>query len=179
LVHGKSTTCEILKDKYNALVISADEVYKELITLPHAIDLIANRFDESILENKKINLTALSNIVFNDKNKLDILNSITHPLIMEEIKKEILASSSNYIILDVPLPIQEFIDICDVIITVISPISTRIERIMNRSKLSYDEALARINNQLSDEEYKKIADFVICNDNNLEQLKEKINELIL
>lgn len=159
------------------MVISADEVYKELITLPHVIDLLVHSFSNDILENESINLKALSTIVFKDKYKLEILNNITHPLIMKEIKNKILSSSSDYIILDVPLPIQEFIDMCDIIITVVSPITTRIERIMNRNNFSYEEALARINNQLSDEEYKKIADFVICNNGDLNELKEKIDEI--
>lgn len=167
---GKTYICNLLRDNFDAVIIDADNIAKNITKERNVIDRIVEAFGNDLLTSEKlIDYKMLSNIVFNDKEKLEILNNITHPVVMEQIKEKInYFTNENYklIVLDVPLPIKEFIDICDYILTVVSNYETRIQRVMKRSNLTKEEVILRINNQLTDEQYKNIADFTIHNDDN-------------
>jgi len=180
---GKTYICNLLKENFNAIVLDADIIAKDIMKQENTISKIIEKFGDNILNSdKKIDSKKIAKLVFNDNNKLQQLNNIVHPLVMEEISNRINSISTNIdsklIVLDVPLPIKEFIDICDCIITVISYYETRISRVMQRSNLSKDEVVLRIKNQLDDEEYKKIADFIIYNDTDDKDIIKHLSNIV-
>ena len=177
---GKSTVSRILSEKLNAPILDADKIAKEAVNSPEIILKIKKFFGESIFDNPQlINREKLSDIVFSNENKLLELNKIIHPYVIEEIEKKVneLKQDNEYIILDVPLPNESFINLSDKIIVVVANEETRIKRVMTRSNLSEDSVKKRIEKQMPVENYIKLADFLIKNNSSMEDLVEKINEI--
>lgn len=177
---GKSTVSRILSEKLNAPILDADKIAKEAINSPEIISKIKKFFGESIFDNPQlINREKLSDIVFSNENKLLELNKIIHPYVIEEIEKKVneLKQDNEYIILDVPLPNESFINLSDKIIVVVANEETRIKRVMTRSNLSEDSVKKRIEKQMPVENYIKLADFLIKNNGSMEELSEKIEEI--
>ena len=177
---GKSTVSRILAEKLNAPILDADKIAKQAVTSPEIILKIKKFFGEAIFDNPElINREKLSNIVFSNEDKLLELNKIIHPYVMEEIEKKVneLKGNNEYILLDVPLPNESFINISDKIIVVVANEETRIKRVMSRSNLSEESVKKRMEKQMPTENYIKLADFIIKNNGNMEELTQKINEI--
>ena len=85
---GKSTVARRLVEK-GYRVIDADVISRSIIEKDEVIKEILEKIDKDLFENGKINRKKLAQIVFKDEKKLDVLNSIMHPLIIREMKKEI------------------------------------------------------------------------------------------
>jgi len=115
---------------------------------------------------------------------LDALNEITHKYVVEKIYDtvELLKNSGKWdvIVLDVPIPIEKgFLDLADEVWVVVADRDVRTRRIMERSGYSYEEALKRIDSQMKDDEYVKLADEVLYNDDSIEELEQAVVRLFL
>lgn len=177
---GKSTVSRILSEKLNAPILDADKISKQAMGSPEIILKIKQFFGEVIFDNPNlINREKLSNIVFSNEEKLLELNKIIHPYVMNEIAKKVdeLKKDNEYVLLDVPLPNQDFINLSNKIIVVVANEENRIKRVMKRSKLSEESVKKRIAKQMNTENYIKLADYVIKNNGTFEELNEKLNEL--
>lgn len=177
---GKTTVSNILSEVLNAPILDADKISKQAMNSPEIILKIKQFFGEIIFDNPTlINREKLSNIVFSNEQKLLELNKIIHPFVMKEIAKKIdeLKKENEYIILDVPLPNEDFITLSNKIIVVVANEENRIKRVMKRSKLSEEAVKKRIAKQMNTENYIKLADIIIKNNGNLEELQDKVNEI--
>jgi dephospho-CoA kinase len=183
---GKSSVAKILCN-LGASVIDADKITKEIMVKGHPVikDIVAY-FGRGVLNEKgELNRKILGEIVFNDHKKLDILNTITHKYVEEIIKERLsnLKKSNSNIkvaVLDAPLPVKKgFLDVINEAWVVVAKKDERIERIIKRNNFTYEEALLRIKMQKSDEEYIKIADEVIENNETLEELEKLVVSLYL
>ena len=97
---GKSTVLDYLEENYGAYIIQSDHVAKEIMTPGFKVfDKLSKAFPE-VIENGKISSEKLASIVFNDKDKLDTLNSITHPGTIEEILNRIEQSNNSIIVVE-------------------------------------------------------------------------------
>lgn len=166
IASGKSLISDWFK-KAQIEVIDADHVYKRLVETNQALlDDIRTHFNLS-LHDHHFNFRALGRIVFNDKEKLKLLNKITHPYVKEEINRLIkmnLEAGEKHLVLDVPLLFEANMeDYCDSVICVYVDRETQIERLMQRGHLDHQTAIARIDSQMSLEEKKERSDFVIDN----------------
>jgi len=182
---GKSTVSRILRD-LGAKIIDADKISKEIVYKGGiALKELTEFFGEEILdENGELNRKKLSEIVFTDTEKLKMLNNITHKYIIERIYKEVersrLEGDSDIVVVDAPIPIEHgFIDIADEIWVVSADKESRIKRVMERSGFTYEEALNRINSQMKDEEYIRIADKIIYNEGSIEDLEKDVVKLFI
>ena len=90
IASGKSTVSLLLKNK-GAVIIDADEISRNiLIPGKPAWTKVIEHFGEKVLrDDKNIDRKKLAQIVFSDKKELELLNSITHPIIIEEIKRQL------------------------------------------------------------------------------------------
>ena len=177
---GKSTVAKLLSEKLNAPILDADKISKECMKSPIILNKIRTFFGSAIFDSPEIiNSERLAKIVFSSEEKLLELNKIVHPFVMEQIKQKVIALSktNNYILLDVPLPNEEFINISDKIIVVTAYDEVRINRVMLRSNLSRENVEKRIAKQLSQENYRKLGDVIIENNGTEEELITKINNL--
>lgn len=181
---GKSTVAHILAE-LGARVIDADIISKDIMYKDSkALQEIIEHFGNGILnEVGELDRKKLGSIVFGDVEKLEKLTVITHKYIIEEIiqrvEREKNKAGSKVIVLEASIPIEHgFQDIVDEIWVVISDIEDRIKRVMKRNGYNYAQVLERINSQIRDEDYIKIADKVIKNSGNITELKNEINKLL-
>lgn len=177
---GKSTVSKILAELLNAPILDADKIAKQALTDSEIIDKIKSFFGNSIFDNKNsLNKEQLSKLVFSDTKKLLELNNIIHPFVMKKIAESIKEFSKkyNYILLDVPLPNSEFINLSDKILVIVANDETRIKRAMNRLKVSEEEIRKRISKQMPIENYIKLADYIVKNNGTVEELKNNLSEL--
>ncbi len=174
---GKGSVAAIMAQQ-GAVILDCDEIaHSNMARGGIAYNDIVESFGSEILNaNGEINRKALGNIVFNDKNKLELLNSITHKYITEKINEYIEKNSSKKcVVIDAPLLIEAGLEkCCDSVFAVYAPLETRVERIMLRDNIDRESALLRFKNQMDFEEIKKYADAVIVNDGSMEQLEKRV-----
>lgn len=161
-------------DKIAHLVLSQNNYCKQLI--------VEQLCDTILDKNNNIDRKILRDIVFADKQKLDILNSIIHPIIISEIKKNILLVPDEYsvIILDAPTLFESGANmLCSKIVAVTSDINILIKRIIQRDNITIEQAKSRLLSQKSLAFFEDNCDFLLKNNNNLYDLKNKTETIIL
>lgn len=182
---GKGYVCKKFS-VYGYKWIDTDRVYRDLATpKSECVKELKEYFGTSILnEDGSLNRKELSKSVFegeNSKERLNQLNKITHYHIKKETERIILESEENGykgVLIDAPVLFESgFDNMCDVTICVTAKTSLKIERIMNRDGLTYEKAVARINNQLSDDELRKKCNYEIDNSENA-NVEKQILEII-
>ena len=121
----------------------------------------------------------LRNIIFNEDEHREWIQTLLHPLIKEKMIEGCNQYKKNKIILLViPLLFEaKFTDICTEIWLVRCPEEIQINRMIKRDKISKIEALKIINSQVKFEEKTKFSDVILDNSGNLNQWENKIKEL--
>lgn len=182
IASGKSTVAALLKEK-GAVVIDADQIAKEVVERGKpAYQTIVKQFGEDILKpDRSIDRAKLAGVVFNDPEKLSLLNSIVHPEVMADIKDKLDDYAKNapesIVVLDIPLLIEVgFHKNCDLTVVVSADKDIRLKRLLEKG-LSQDEAQARINAQSNKEGLESEADIVIENNSTIKDLQEKVDEI--
>lgn len=179
---GKTTVCKIFRENGFA-VINADEVAK-MIMEPGMVCLkeVADCFGSDLLnDDGSLNRQKLADIVFNNPTKLEILNSITYPHITSQILSLIKSNSASghkLILLDAPTLFESRADdFCEIIISVIADEKTRLMRIIERDKLTEEQALSRMNSQHTEKFFVDNSDFIIKNNDDMTELDDIVKEL--
>lgn len=168
---GKSSVCEFIKNNYDAEIIDADKVVKELQNDKQSSYYLAIReiFGSDVLDNNDfINRKTLAHIAFADINKKDKLNELTKRYVVSDIKERIQIlrqTGLDYIIVDAPTLIENGMQsMFDKIIAVIAKKEDRLKRICKRDDISEEYATLRMQAQKENEFYTKYADFIITNE---------------
>ena len=171
---GKSTVLELFKI-LGVKTYSADESAKKLVnTDPYLINLIKSSFGENIYDKGQLNSKKLSKIVFEDTEKLKLLNYIIHPAVAKDIKLFLNSNNEDYIVKEAAIIFEtKSENNYDKIIFIQSPLEIRIERVINRDNISREEVMKRINNQLDENLIIDKCDYVIRNENK-EDLEDKV-----
>lgn len=174
---GKSTVSNNLKP-YGFEVIDADTIAKEILSLH--VKKMATIFGESIVCDGVIDRKALAELIFNDKGEREKLNAFLHPLIREEIfrQSERLELKKMPYIIDIPLYFESEGYHCKVVVVVYAPIEVQRKRLMIRENFTKEEAQKRIDAQISIEEKKVLADFLINNSFDRKFLDEEIEKFV-
>lgn len=170
---GKGYVGKYLKDLgFN--IVDCDKIVKEIYDKnDKVLSRICTVFGNDIIESGKINRKKLGTIVFTNKEKLEKLNSIVHPAVMEECEKQAVFPA----VLDAPQLFEaKGQDKCYKVISVLADKETRLKRIVERDKITEEQGLVRINSQFSNEYYKEHSDFVIYN--NGEDIKIQIDNIL-
>ncbi|MCF2543644.1 dephospho-CoA kinase [Ligilactobacillus ruminis] len=174
---GKSTISAYLKE-FGLPVIDADECSRAVVEKGSiGLEKLTEIFGNKILKNDgTLNRKALGQIVFSDSEQLSLLNSVMEPLIREEISRRLnQENNADLVVLDAPLLIEQHYDkICDFIMTIDVPKKIQLERLIERDKLSEDEAKSRIESQLSSRERNGFADVVIDSSGTVEQTRKQV-----
>lgn len=176
---GKSLA-SVWLEKQNADIIDADGIAHDSIKKGNpAYEEVVEFFGTEILdETGEIIRRALGNIVFQDAEKLSFLNQATHKHIRNAILEEIERARKQQrpcAVLDAPLLIEaDLLDICDEVWVVAAKEEVRIQRIMERDGLTEKQAKERIANQKTLEEYKKYADVILYNDQDIPYLEQQL-----
>jgi dephospho-CoA kinase len=181
---GKSTVSNLLKS-LGAYLIMADEIAHKIIMSDAYVEIVKT-FGTDILkeDSLEIDRKKLGNIVFNDEKKLVILNSITHSYIIKSIINEIKLlyfkkDEYKFIVIDAALLIETKLnEMSDQVWLVHADEKLKIKRLIERDKLSENQIIARLKNQMPFEEAKKFADVIIINNGTYEQLEEQVKKNI-
>ena len=126
-------------------------------------------------------LLLLGDIVFNNRDKLQKLQQIITTEVVDNINRNLSQLQSehcdNIVVIDAPLLFECGMEnIADENWLVISEMSVRIKRVKERDNLSEEQIIARINNQMSQEDKEKLSDYVLDNSGSLQQLYEQIDD---
>lgn len=181
---GKSFICEILLNKYDDIVIvDADKIARKMSNVGTLYyKEVVNMFGKSIVtDNLEIDRKLLAEIIFNDDEKRQKLNSITFRYVVDEIKNNIkLNSDKSVIIIDAPLLFESGLDeMCDITLGVISNEDIKIDRICKRDGLSIKQAKGRLKVQLGDEDLKGKCDYIIENNGDIGWLNKQLEEIFV
>ena len=164
--------------------IDADGVYHSLLLPPSdCLDAIRRVFGEGVfLDSGELDRVALGTIVFQDSEKLELLNSTVLDFVLDEIRRMIKdygKKGYGTVAVDAPTLIESgFNRECTAVISVLAPESVRLARIMDRDSITEEKARMRIAAQKKDEFYKKASDFVLVNDGSNEKFGEKVADLL-
>jgi dephospho-CoA kinase len=178
---GKSTVVEMFRRK-GAEIIDADRLAREVVEPDQpAWQEIVNWFGNAILlPNRQLDRVKLAELVFNDQQKMKILNSIIHPRVgsrILELTRKIEAENPDAVVIyDIPLLIEAGMqEMVDLIILVYAPRELQLERLRQRDSLSPEEAEQRLSAQLPIEEKKKYAHQVIDNSGSLVKTEQQVD----
>lgn len=164
---GKTVICRFF-EMLDIPVFYADIEAKKLYTNPAILQKVKALFGKEVFTSDgNINKKALADIVFSDKEKLNKLNNVIHPDVHKLFDHWARQHDNK------PYCIQEAAIIFetggyklfDKTILVHAPEDILIERVMKRDDISRREVLDRLKNQMDQEEKKKLADYLIPNDN--------------
>lgn len=183
---GKTTACKLF-EKLGVPVYYADNRAKELMVDDKQLrnSIIQNFGAESYLEDGSLNRFYLSSVVFSEEKKLELLNSLVHPVVAADSESwnSILERKNfAYSLREAALLIETgSYKLLDKLIVVTAPEEDRIKRVMLRDGSSEQQVKSRINAQMPDSEKLKLADFIIENTDliSLAQQVKDIHERIM
>lgn len=180
---GKSTVSEILM-LYGIPVYIADKESKRLTsTSPSIKRKLISLFGGDLYKEGELDTKLLSSIIFNDKQKLEAVNTIIHPEVKKDLLKWIKNKSLKHKIVATESAIMfesGFYKLANKMLTVSAPLETRIERVIKRDNTTREKVLGRIQSQISDKERMELSDYVITADDRhslIEQTIQIINDL--
>ena len=180
---GKSTVSSFF-EKLGAIVIDADQVSRQVVEPGSpALKELTVAFGANILNpDGSLNRTLVAEIVFNSDEKRELLNSIIHPMIFNEINstiEEYREKGTEIIILEAALILEKkgLIKLIDKLIVISIDEETQKKRLEGRGDLSREQINARINSQLTNNEKIKHADYIIDNNQDLVNSREQVRKL--
>ena len=170
---GKSYICKKLKERgFN--IIDCDEVVKNIYDTDEAlVKSLCAQFGD-IMTDGKVDRKKLGNIVFNDKSKLERLNELVHPAVIDRC----VSLSTLLSVLDAPQLFEAGAqDKCFKTIAVLADEKTRLKRIIKRDNISEKAAKSRLSSQFSEDYFKANCDFVIYN-NDGNDIDREIDDIL-
>lgn len=165
---GKSTVAQIF-EILGIPVFYADDQAKKLLDENEELKKsIIKNFGDTIYNDGKLNRSLMASIVFNDKEKLALLNSLTHPATKKAGEEWMKKQVSPYAIHEAALIFEANVnDRLDYVIGVSAPEELRIERTKKRNNATHGDVINRIKQQMNEDEKMKRSDFIITNDEQL------------
>ena len=176
---GKSNVISIIK-RQGFKVIDCDLINHNLqkINMP-IYNAITEAFGSSyFLDNKELDRKKLGELIFHNENEKLKLNSISHPIIKEEVLKEI-NKADGIIFVDVPLLYEsKFDSLCDKVICVYLNKETQIKRLMERDHIDYSYAKAKIASQMDLDQKRDLADYVIDSKGSFQETYHQVLKIL-
>ena len=184
IASGKSLVSEVLRDEYEATVISGDELgHQAYLPDTDAWKDILARWGDDLMnpDTREIDRRKLGAIVFADPEELKALNEITWPRIRALAEKTITdlrESGVKIAVLEAAIMIEAgWTDLCDELWVAQSSEEETISRLQSRNGLTEEQARQRINAQLSNAEREDYADVLLQNTGTIEELRIRVGEL--
>jgi dephospho-CoA kinase len=162
---GKSTVAHVF-EILGIPVYYADKEAKRLMSEdPEIRKEVIKHFGEEAYADNLINRRFIAEIVFKDKQKLQLLNSLVHPITIARAEEWMRRHQTPYVIKEAALIFESGSqETLDYVIGVSAPLNIRIQRTMKRDEVSREEVLNRMQNQIQESIKMRLCDFVIRND---------------
>ncbi len=170
---GKSTIGKLLANKLNCKYIDIDKIGHSATSDSIISKKLCQEFGQDILDaNKNIDRKKLGNIVFSDKDKMEILTNLTWDYMQKELDN-ILSQNEDYYILDwALLPIVKYWKMCDIKVLITSDDIKRKEKILKRDNISREYLEKREKNTLD------YSNFQYTHSFNNDYSKETLNSIV-
>ncbi len=180
---GKSFVAAQFKE-LGCAVITADALaHEELLEEDTKAEILKHFGKEVFDENDRVDRSKLADRVFNDGDKLEILNSLIHPKVIK--KTQVLIgeyrrdNSVCAIVLDIPLLLEiGWQSRCDVLIFVDTKESLRIERATIRGLGGGEDLRKREKKQISLDKKRDIAHYVVDNNSNVSAITNQVDQIL-
>ncbi len=178
IASGKSSVAQVLQER-GVPVVDADEVCRDVMRPgTFLFSQIVEAFGPSLVnEHGELDRAALGNLVFADPQARERLNQMSHPVIWQEMQRQVSALEATHpvVVAMVPLLLEnQRQDWVDEVWLVALPESLQRQRLMQRNQLSQEQAQARIDAQMSLAEKRLLADLVIDNSGSLESTRQQV-----
>lgn len=175
---GKSTVADLLRN-HGADVVDADLVAREILSpgQPAFSEVVAHFGPDVISPTGEINRPVLAAKVFGNPDELAVLNAMTHPRISQSATEQLAAAAGPVVVYEHPLLVESAgMSACDVVVVVDVPDDVRLDRLVGRGMTAGD-ARARMAAQARREDRIAVADWVIDNSGDREQLAQQVDSL--
>ena len=174
---GKSTVCAILAE-FGVAVYDSDSSAKRLMNEDHTLrERLVERFGSEVYCVEGLNRIYLAERVFGNPEELKALNAIVHPAVMDDFDRWALEQEGSYVVLESAILFEASLDRrVDVSVAVMAPEELRIERAMQRDGAQREQIVARMNNQISDQERVERAKYTIVNID-IDNLRSDVEQL--
>jgi dephospho-CoA kinase len=179
---GKSTVAAALAER-GAAVVDADVIAREVVEPGGAAyDSLVQRFGRGVLQpDGRLDRQALADLVFHDPAALEDLNGITHPAIGLVVGQRVAAAAATHEIVVIDIPLLSITTKArigfDAVVVVDVPEDVAVQRLVSQRGFEEPDARARIAAQITREERRALADFVIENTGDLAALETEIDRL--
>ena len=184
---GKSTVSRKLRER-GYPVIDLDVISREVIEYPEVINELVRNFGIEILESqnnisgkKSISRNKLRQTVFKKEKKVSVLNSIMHPPIIEEMRRQVENFKKNYktVFVEVQLLFEAKLEKeFDLTVLVYADKKTQLERVLKRDGRKEEEVQQIINAQMDMTEKRRLSNYIIENNGDSEMLDLEIEKFI-
>ncbi len=164
---GKTSVCRVFQ-VLHIPVFSADSVAREIMErdkqIIDGINIIAGK---DLYKGGSLDRMALAGIIFNDNSLLERVNSLVHPAVFKYFNRWVKEQNAPYVIMEAAILFESGAsEIVDRVATIIAPAEERIKRVILRNKLSREQIIERMRNQMDDEDRLKKSYYVINNSEN-------------
>lgn len=181
---GKTTVATIF-ELLGIPVYNADAASKRLYqTNKELRSALKKHFGEEVYTGDQLNRSHLAKIVFNNAEKLELLNQLVHPLTIQDAEEWMQRQTTPYAVKEAALLFESgSARGLDYIIGVQAPKHLRTRRVMDRDGVSREEVESRMQRQIDADIKMRLCDFVIHNNEQelvipqVLSLHEKLTEL--
>lgn len=175
---GKSSVSKMLASR-GAIIVDADLLSREIYEYDDVLEEMKLSFPETLV-NGRVDRRVLAGIVFSDKTRLEDLNRISHKKIYELVCQSLERNRDrDLVVIDAALLLEaKFDSLADKVVLVYCNEKVQLDRLMKRDSISSEDALKRIRSQMSQEDKKKMVDYLIDNSGDIEVLENEVEKLI-
>lgn len=173
---GKSEVLRVLQEEFDAEIIKADEVAHQLMEpgkkgYQHVVEALGDSF---LNKDGSIDRKKLAALIFQNKEAVETMNAIIHPMAWEEIRYAINHSDKEIIVVEAALYDDEHNAMFDEIWYVYTSVENRIKRLMASRGYSEEKCWGIMANQASEDDYRSFATRVLDNNGGIEDIRKQI-----
>ena len=173
---GKSEVLRVLQEEFDAEIIKADEVAHQLMEPgkkghQHVVEALGDSF---LNKDGSIDRKKLAALIFQNKEAVETMNAIIHPMAWEEIRYAINHSDKEIIVVEAALYDDDHNAMFDEIWYVYTSVENRIKRLMASRGYSEEKCRGIMANQASEDDYRSFATRVLDNNGGIEDIRKQI-----
>lgn len=180
IASGKTTVADLFHQRFAIDIVDADVIARQVVEPgTPGLNAISERFGPSIVtQDGQLNRRALRDIIFQSQDDKLWLNQLLHPMIRQKMLADLDKTTSSYTLLVVPLLIENNLQsLCDRVLVVDIDTDCQRQRVMQRDRVSQEQAQSIITAQASREQRLANADDVINNQSDKAELLQQITLL--
>ncbi len=176
---GKSYVCHIINGMGFPVYDCDSEAKRLMVANRHIIEsLTALIGNEAYLADGNLNKNAVAQYLFRSQENADRINSIVHPVVKDDFLSWASSQQADLVFMESAILFESgFNNAVDYTLAVCAPMETRIQRAMQRDNATRKQIEARMKRQMTDEEIRTLADYLIENDGKAD-LNEQIRMFI-